>query len=94
MAFQYGTVNSGDMSTHYHARSLIKIGISQGIEKEKLIYQVDLMIKKVKKGKSIAQIADELECSEDEIRTCYDAVVSSRPEYDIDTILNSAAAAS
>ena len=66
------------MSTHYHARSLIKIGISQGIEK----------------GKSIAQIADERECSEDEIRTCYDAVVSSRPEYDIDTILNSAAAAS
>ena len=26
MAFQYETVNSGGMSTHYHARSLIKKG--------------------------------------------------------------------
>lgn len=56
MAFQYVTVNSGDMSTHYHARSLIKIGISQGIEKGKLIYQVDLMIKKVKKEKALHRL--------------------------------------
>ena len=31
MAFQYETVNSADMSTHYHARSLRKTYILSGI---------------------------------------------------------------
>lgn len=45
-----------------------------------------LIIKKVKKSKSLPTIASELEEEEADIRPIYDAVVASAPEYDIEEI--------
>lgn len=45
-----------------------------------------LIIKKVKKSKSLPTIASELEEEEADIRPIYDAVVASVPEYDIEEI--------
>lgn len=45
-----------------------------------------LIIKKVKKSKSLPTIASELEEEEADIRPIYDAVVASAPEYDIQEI--------
>ena len=45
-----------------------------------------LIIKKVKKSKSLPTIASELEEDEADIRPIYDAVVASAPEYDIEEI--------
>ena len=45
-----------------------------------------LIIKKVKKSKSLPTIAPELEEEEADIRPIYDAVVASAPEYDIEEI--------
>ena len=45
-----------------------------------------LIIKKVKKSKSLPTIASELEEEEADIRPIYDAVVASAPEYDLEEI--------
>ena len=45
-----------------------------------------LIIKKVKKSKSLPTIASELEEEEADIRPIYDGVVASAPEYDIEEI--------
>ena len=45
-----------------------------------------LIIKKVKKSKSLPTIASELEEEEADIKPIYDAVVASAPEYDIEEI--------
>ena len=44
-------------------------------------------IKKVKKEKSVALIADELEEEESDIKPVYDAVIMSAPEYNVDDII-------
>ena len=45
-----------------------------------------MVIKKVKKSKSLETIASELEEEEADIKPIYDAVVSSAPDYDINVI--------
>ena len=45
-----------------------------------------LIIKKVKKSKSLPTIASELEEEETDIKPLYDAVVASAPDYDIEEI--------
>ena len=52
-------------------------GLSQGIDRGIDISLIDMIIKKVKKYKSIDQIADELEESVDDIRPKYDAVITN-----------------
>ena len=47
---------------------------------------ITLIIKKVKKSKPLPTIASELEEEEADIRSIYDAVVASAPEYDIEEI--------
>ena len=56
-------------------------------EKNELISKIKLVIKKVKKEKSVALIADELEEEESDIKPVYDAVIRSAPEYDMDDII-------
>ena len=55
---------------------------------EKAVEQniISLVIKKVKKSKTLETIASELEEEEADIKTVYDAVVSSAPDYDINVI--------
>ena len=47
---------------------------------------ITLIIKKVKKSKSLPTIASELEEEEADIKSIYDAVVASAPDYDIEEI--------
>ena len=56
-------------------------------EKKELISKIKLVIKKVKKVKSVALIADELEEEESDIKPVYDAVIMSAPEYNVDDII-------
>ena len=55
---------------------------------EKAVEQniISLVIKKVKKSKTLETIASELEEEEADIKPIYDAVVSSAPDYDINAI--------
>ena len=55
---------------------------------EKAVEQniISLVIKKVKKSKTLETIASELEEEEADIKPVYDAVVSSAPDYDINVI--------
>ena len=53
-------------------------GISQGLEQGLELKLIDNIIKKVKKYKSIDQIADELEESVDDIRLKYNAVIENK----------------
>lgn len=57
------------------------------VEKNELISKIKLVIKKVKKEKSVALIADELEEEESDIKPVYDAVIRSAPEYNVDDII-------
>ncbi len=52
-----------------------------------MISKIKLVIKKVKKEKSVALIADELEEDESDIKPVYDAVIMSAPEYNVDDII-------
>ena len=47
---------------------------------------INQIIKKVKKSKTLETIASELEEEEADIKSIYDAVVSSAPDYDINVI--------
>ena len=52
-----------------------------------MISKIKLVIKKVKKEKSVALIADGLEEEESDIKPVYDAVIRSAPEYNVDDII-------
>ncbi len=47
---------------------------------------ITLIIKKVKKSKSLPIIASELEEEETDIKPIYDAVVASAPDYDLEEV--------
>ena len=57
-------------------------GIEEGIKGERM----ELIIKKVKKGMKLEEIADILEKPSEEIRDIYEVVMKNAPEYDIEKI--------
>ena len=61
-------------------------GELRGRAEERLEGKIILIIKKVKKSKSLSTIAAELEEEEEEIKPIYEAVVASAPAYDIEDI--------
>ena len=48
--------------------------------------QIVLLIKKIKKGQNLEQIADALETSPEKLKEMYDAVIAAAPEYDVKKI--------
>ena len=48
--------------------------------------EIVLLIKKIKKGQNLDQIADALETSPEELKEMYDAVIAAAPEYDVKKI--------
>ena len=48
--------------------------------------QIVLLIKKIKKGQNLEQIADALETSPEKLKEMYDAVIAAAPEYDLKNI--------
>ena len=47
---------------------------------------VEIIIKKVKKGKELSTIASEIEEEEQDVKSLYDAVVAEAPDYSMDKI--------
>jgi len=71
-----------DYNEELHLKNVRQMGFEEG-EMNKLISQV---VKKVKKGQSLEQIADVLEENPETLRPIYEAVVSAAPDYDADMI--------
>ena len=61
-------------------------GYDSGLDQGRKQKEVDLIIKKVRKGQSLEQIADALETSSDQLKEIYKAVVKAAPEYDLEKI--------
>lgn len=61
-------------------------GYDSGLDQGRKQKEIDLIIKKVRKGQSLEQIADALETSEDQLKEIYEAVVKAAPEYDFERI--------
>ena len=47
---------------------------------------IEIIIKKVKKGKELSIIASEIEEEEQDVKSLYDAVVAEAPDYNMDKI--------
>ena len=62
-------------------------GIERGIKRGRLDNMVPIITKKIKKNKSLSEIASDLEQDENEIRPIYDAVLNSAPDYDVDHVI-------
>ena len=58
----------------------MQLGIEQGIERGALESTIALVCKKLKKNKSLSQIADELEEDEAKIKIIYDIAVNENLE--------------
>ena len=61
-------------------------GINEGMQKGMQEKEIALIVKKVRRGKNLQTIADELEEPVDEVRKIYEAVMKAAPDYDMDTI--------
>ncbi len=58
----------------------------EGVAEGEILNKITMIIKKVKKSKSLSVIASELEEEEADIKPIYDAVVSSAPDFNMDDI--------
>ena len=72
-----------DRQIELEKRDSFEEGLTLGQTKQ-LIFQI---IEKIKKGKSISQISDELETDISIIETIYNVAVKYSPDYDVDNIL-------
>ena len=61
-------------------------GREEGRQEGRQESQIVLLIKKIKKGQNLEQIADALETSPKELKEMYDAVIAAAPEYDVKKI--------
>ncbi|MBR6159980.1 MAG: Rpn family recombination-promoting nuclease/putative transposase [Lachnospiraceae bacterium] len=66
---------------------LVEQGIEQGIDKGVDKHAIELICKKLKKGKDVATIADEIEESEEYVSNICKIAEEYAPEYDVDKIL-------
>ena len=64
-------------------------GIAEGEAKGEAKTLIELICRKIAKGKELSQIADELEDDEDSIREIYDAALGFAPDFDVEKIYNS-----
>ncbi len=68
------------------AKEASEKAFSEGEQSGEQLSVINLIIKKIKKSKTLETIASELEEEEADIKPIYDAVVSSAPDYDINVI--------
>ena len=62
-------------------------GKREGIEEGIKLKEMELIVKKVKKGMNLEEIADILEKPSEEIQDIYEVVMKNAPEYDVDKIV-------
>ena len=70
----------------YEEEKVRKTLADEAREEGEILTKINLIIKKVKKSKSLPQIASELEEEEADIKPIYDAVIAAAPDYDIEEI--------
>ena len=71
-----------------HERTMLEIGREEGREEGDIRRLLSLIRKKVQKGKSIDQIADELEEDVETIQPLYEIVLRYAPDYNMSDILD------
>lgn len=64
-----------------------KEGEADGLEKGENQHLISQICKKMSKGKSVEQIADDLEENVSNIQEIYDIAVELEPDYDIEKIM-------
>ena len=72
----------GGKVLEYEAKTILRTGIEQGMEKA-LVF---IVVKKIKKGKGIDVISEELEEDKEKIAKIFNAAMETAPGYDIDRI--------
>lgn len=75
-------------------RQGLEQGLEQGFERGFQRKRVELVCRKLKKGKPIEQIAEELEESTKELRSIIDTAERFAPDYDVDRIMEEIARSS
>ena len=78
-----------DYDEELHLKNVWQMGYEEGLAAgRKESWLLDLVIKKVRRNKSLKQVADALEEDPEALRPIYEAVVSAAPDYDADMIYN------
>ena len=77
-----GRMNEMCNVSDYWEEVALQTGREEGRKKE----QVSLIVKKIKKNKTMAEIADDLEEKEEVIAPIYEAALSMKPDYDVEKI--------
>ena len=77
-----GRMNEMCNVSDYWEEVALQKGRKEGRKKE----QVSLIVKKIKKNKTMAEIADDLEEKEEVIAPIYEAALSMKPDYDVEKI--------
>lgn len=61
--------------------------VGKAVDEDRQLNMINLIIKKVKKEKTLETTASELEENVEDIRPLYDMVKEAAPEYDVDKIM-------
>ena len=69
-----------------HLKNVRECGYEEGVDQGRMQKQIELVIKKVRKGQSLEQIANALETTIDQLKEVYEAVVKAAPDYDMEKI--------
>ena len=76
----------GGKVLEYEAKTILRTGIEQGMERGMEKALVFMVVKKIKKGKGIDVISEELEEDKEKIGKIFNAAMETAPSYDIDKI--------
>lgn len=68
-------------------KTLVDEAVEEAIRENRQLNMINLIIKKVKKEKTLETIASELEENVEDIKVLYDMVIEAAPEYDVDKIM-------
>ena len=75
-----------DYNEELHLKNVRQIGYEEGCEAGETNKLISLVIKKVRKGQSLEQIADVLEEDVETLRPIYNAIIGGAPDYDVKEI--------
>ena len=75
-----------DYNEELHLKNVRQIGYEEGCEAGETNKLISLVIKKVRKGQSLEQIADVLEEDVETLRPIYNAIIGAAPDYDVKEI--------
>ena len=81
-----GRMNEMCNVSDYWEEVALQTGREEGRKEGRKKEQVSLIVKKIKKNKTVAEIADDLEEKEEVIAPIYEAALSMKPDYDVEKI--------